>query len=122
MLDSGSSRGRSVYSPDRIFPFSPMKIVPLAPNSPSISFGRSGSLPPSCQYNVHGTMSPRAGNSYLMTDHTGAISVCSSETSTSSTLVGAPNFNAQFAPSITWHAMSPNAPHPKSHHPRQLNG
>src|SRR5580704_7990379 len=100
-----------------------MNNEPLSSNfSASISGGFGGSLPPSCHVNVQGGNSPRFGNSYFNTDDIGAISEVIFEDSTNSTLVGAPSFSAQFAPSMMWHAMSPSAPQPKSHQPRQLNG
>src|SRR5581483_3514172 len=99
-------------------------IVPLCSNfSRSISLGRSGNLPPSYQVSVQaGNMSPRAGKLERIIDQEGAMSSFKGEESTSSTLLGAPSFSAQFAPSMTWQPMSPKAPQPKSHQPRQLNG
>src|SRR5882672_12008046 len=90
--------------------------------SASISAGRGGSLPPSYHVSVQAGISPRTGNWKRRMAHFGGVSEHGGAESTISTLLGAPSFNAQFAPSIMWQPMSPSAPQPKSHHARHATG
>src|SRR5438034_726665 len=78
-------------------------------------------LVPSYHVSVTGGRSPCAGNSYRIVVQSGADSGWGGGPS-ASTLLGFPRSSAQKAGSIRWHAMSPSAPVPKSHHPRHLKG
>src|SRR5580693_4086921 len=123
MLDSGSNRGFSPYTPAKIFPLSPIKSVPLESSSAaSISAGLGGFWPESYHISAQGGSFPRAGKEYRRTDISGGISGTSSDEETISTVSGAPRFNAHCGQSMMWHAMSPSAPQPKSHQPRQACG
>src|ERR1051325_4189651 len=112
-----------------------MNSEPLLPSASlrpgSRSSGRSGRLPPSYHVRVQGGIlrfSPvgsvisRAGKWYLRTEELGAISFFNSDEVTRSIRVGLIRPNDQTAPSMMWQAMSPRAPQPKSHQPRQEKG
>ena len=66
-------------------------------------------------------MLPRAGNWYSILADDGQVSAFTSLAS-ASMVVGWSSLQARNAMLAVWQAMSPRAPVPKSHQPRQLNG
>src|SRR5450755_1681120 len=118
-------------------PFVPTRIDPLSTNLPprrslvstatalaTRSAGGRSVLPsrfPSYQTYLTDPISPRAGNWYVTRADDGYVSRFTSVAS-ATTLVGAPSFSARNATLAVWQAMSPIAPVPKSHQPRQADG
>src|SRR5580704_13628653 len=104
-------------------PASPMNSEPLSifgtvsPSSRSVGYF----LPPSYQVTRTGGRSPRSGKSYLIMDQFGGLSAVAPSDS-ASTETGYESLSDQKMGSIRWHAISPSAPVPKSHQPRQTNG
>src|SRR3954469_22376255 len=83
------------------------------------SFG--GMLPPSYQCMVNAARPLSSGNSNLIFEFDGYVSPsCSGHSA--STAIGSRMLRAMNGMLQVWHAMSPNAPVPKSHQPRQANG
>src|SRR5690606_5895716 len=113
-----------------ILPLEPTNMIPPSASpiiSPSASSsGLGGSRPPS--YHVTSTsgiltlsFAGLAGNLYL------TVSACGGEykllnVELPETALGYVKSNAQKIGSIIWHAISPNAPVPKSHQPREFQG
>src|SRR4051812_4385927 len=106
-----------------MLPFSPTKTTPLCLPGNSLSFisDGGGSILPSYQNILTGGRPSSSGNSHLMICHLGGESTVLPSLKLVTTS-GLRRLSAQNAVFIRWHAMSPSAPVPKSHQPRQLNG
>src|SRR5437868_13965434 len=79
-----------------------------------------GMLPPSYQYKVNAARPSSFGNSNLILLGRGYVSpLCSGHSA--STAIGSRMLSAMNGMLQAWHAMSPSAPVPKSHQPRQAN-
>src|SRR5262245_42547951 len=119
---SGSRRKPSGFqSRKTILALEPTIIVPFFGSSLPSARSRLGSLPPSYHVIVTGGIAPRAANSERTMLHFGQVSALTPDDS-ASTETGASSFSAQYAASALWQPMSPGAPVPKSHQPRQLKG
>src|SRR6218665_69803 len=124
-------KGFKPWHPHMIFPLVPMKrLPPLSSrpiNSPGFnSSGRGGSRPPSHQVIFTSGIFTflyfsRAGKVYCTTSETGAQSKLNLE-ELPCNLVGYFKRRALNGGSKMWQAISPSAPVPKSHHPRQFQG
>src|SRR3954468_21422943 len=88
------------------------------PNSEAGGRGRLPSFAPSYQVSFTGGRSPRAGNSYVIVAQAGQVSGLTSLLS-AETRVGRPSFSAMNGRFAVWHPMSPSAPVPNAHQPRQ---
>jgi len=115
--------------PQVIMPLSPMNRMPLPPSPKrcrgslgSIPLGTGGRSPPSYQVMVTAGMSPRGPKRYVWVAPAGEATSSSISLDVASTLKGCSSFKANTAGSMLWQAMSPMAPVPKAHHPRQLYG
>src|SRR5215213_6556164 len=112
--------GSPPYVPATIVPLSPVQSWPPSTSGGQArafpySSGRAGYSPPSRQTSVMAGREPCAGNSYVMRDAFGADSANRVDDS-GITRDGYLRPNVQKEASMMWHAMSPMAPVPKSHH------
>src|SRR4051794_2553273 len=116
------SHGSSFFSPWSSLDLRALALI--ASTLSASSFGGWTSLPslcPSYQLTFTGGMSPRAGNSYVTCAQPGYVSVFSSS-DFAWMLEGWPSFSAMNGRLAVWQPMSPSAPVPKSHQPRQEKG